>query len=96
MTKRHPRITCTFLARLCKVLDADNPRKILVAFVYIYCLLECFSVWVSLCLVEMLGCFSSSAIRLVAREPTPLAVFFPSFFDKWFKFRFTLCSETPW
>lgn len=51
--------------------------------------------WVSLCLVEMLGCFSSSAIRLVAREPTPLAVFFPSFFDKWFKFCFTLCSEPP-
>lgn len=41
------------------------------------------------------GVFSSSAIRLVAREPTPLAVFFPSFFDKWFKFCFTLCSEPP-
>lgn len=37
----------------------------------------------------------SSAIRLVAREPTPLAVFSLHFFDKWFKFCFTLCSEPP-
>jgi hypothetical protein len=29
----------------------------------------------------------------VAREPTPLAVFYLHFLMRWFKFCFTLCSE---
>lgn len=68
------------------------PRKILVAFVYIYCLLECFSVWVSSVSCRNVGVFSS-AIRLVARELTTLAVFYLHVLMRWFKFCFTLCSE---
>lgn len=41
---------------------------------YIYCLLECFYVWVSSVPCRNVGVFSS-AIWLVAREPTTLAVF---------------------
>ena len=51
---------------------------ILVAFVYIYCLLECFSVWISSVSCRNVGVFSS-AIWLVAREPTTLAVFYLHF-----------------
>lgn len=43
------------------------------AFVYIYCLLECTYVWVFPVSRRNVGVFSS-AIRLVVREPTPLAV----------------------
>lgn len=51
---------------------------ILVAFVYIYCLLECFSVWIFSVSCRNVGVFSS-AIWLVAREPTTLAVFYLHF-----------------
>lgn len=45
---------------------------------YIYCLLECFYVWVSSVSCRNVGVFPS-AIWLVAREPTTLAVFYLHF-----------------
>lgn len=59
---------------------------------YIYCLLECFYVWVFPVSCSNVRVFSS-AIWLEAREPTPLAVLYVHFLMKWFKFCFSLCSE---
>lgn len=58
---------------------------------YIYCLLECFYVWIFSVSRSSVGVFS--AIWLVAHEPTPLAVLYVQFLMKWFQFSFSLCSE---
>lgn len=69
-------------------------RKILVAFVYIYCLLECFSVWVfSVSCRNVWGVLSCH----IARGPRAdnFSRILPSFLMRWFIFCFTLCSDFP-
>lgn len=78
-TKIHPHISQMDLSdKAVSSVRIGCSRKILVAFVYIYCLLECFYVWVFSVSCRNVGVFSS-AIWLVAREPTTLAVFYLHF-----------------